>query len=1596
MKNSLFAFLSVAVLGTASHINLQAAQTLIFEYTDPQYGKVIGYCAFDFSSQLPTGTSANVSGLPLLPGTVGASLVDHQWVCTGANPALISSATAAQGGTVPYTYQWESASDSLFTNPTSIPGANGSSFDPPAGISTTTYFRRKVTDGVSAVAYSNYIRVKVVSSTLAVAVSGSTNVACFGGTTGSATALAAGGATPYQYSWNTSPVQNSASATGLGAGTYTATVTDANGCNATSAPVTLTQPVAALGATTAQSNVTSFGLLNGSAVVIPSGGTSPYSYSWNTNPVQTTSALGGLAAGTYSCTITDAAGCTLIKNFVITSPALLDLSNFSATPVACFGESTGSVSITPAGGTAPYNYSWNTNPAQTTATASNLTAGTYTVTVTDAGGSSAQQIVTVSQPLSALTVVANGTNILCAGAATGSATASVSGGTGAVTFSWTTVPAQTTAAATGLVSGTYSVTATDANGCTAVQTATLTEPASALSATVSQNNPSGFGLPNGSASAVASGGVAPYTFAWSPTGGTGATASGLAAGTYTCTITDANGCTQLKIVTLAQPNALVSGVSSVTHVACFGGTTGTANLFVSGGVAPYAYSWNTVPAQLSSTASGLAAGLYTCTVTDANNNSTQVSVQINEPSAALSLTAAGTNPTGFGLGNGSATATIAGGYTPYTIAWSTVPAQTTATATGLYAGSYTVNVTDAGGCTAQSGLLLTQPSLLESNISNQVNILCAGTNTGQAVVNAVGGIPPYSYVWNTTPVQTSNVITGLAAGTYTCSVLDANGNQTAQTVTITQPAAALSASTTGSALACFADNNGRVVASASGGTAPYTFNWNTSPVSANDTVNNLGAGVYSVLITDANGCTTFQLVSVTQPSSALTLTSTAVNPTGFGLSNGSATASVSGGVAPYRISWNTTPVQKGTTADTLLAGTYVATVVDTAGCVRALPVVLTQPALLQASTSQSQSVVCFQTATGSATVQATGGVAPYRYAWNTVPPKVGPSANNLAAGVYNVTVLDTNNNSTVLPVTITGPSAALQVNAVVTNTTGAGNNNGSVQAAVTGGYTPYSYAWNTTPVQTGATATNLNAGTYQAVVTDGRGCTVTASGIVANPYTVVISFANVQNVNCAGGNNGTATALPSGGIAPYTFVWNTVPAQTGATGTNLAAGTYSVTATDSLGTSTTQTVTITQPIALVASTSSTSIACAGGTGTATVTATGGTAPYTYAWNTAPVQTTATATGLTSGFYQATVTDAKGCTATPNGVVILAPAPLVAVFTTTPATCSTTSNGQAQVSVSGGTAPYTFSWSNGQTTASITNVLSSTYAVTVTDAKGCSSLVIGINVGTTDYDCDGIPNTTEGTVDTDGDGTPEFRDTESDNDGCHYYTEDAADTDNDGTPDWRDVDSDNDGISDATEGNVDSDNDGTPDFRDLDSDNDGISDSLEGTTDTDNDGTPDYLDLDSDNDGISDATEGNVDTDGDGTPDFRDTDADNDSILDRDEPSDDCDGDGIPNFQDPDVCGVIIPEGFSPNNDGYNDTWEIRNLVYAPNNELVVVNRWGETVYRMVNYNNTFDGTPNVTTSGVSGDGILPEGTYYFLFFDRTNNQQFDGYVFIAK
>ena len=571
---------------------------------------------------------------------------------------------------------------------------------------------------------------------------------------------------------------------------------------------------------------------------------------------------------------------------------------------------------------------------------------------------------------------------------------------------------------------------------------------------------------------------------------------------------------------------------------------------------------------------------------------------------------------------------------------------------------------------------------------------------------------------------------------------------------------------------------------------------------------------------------------------------------------------------------------------------------------------------------------------------------------------------------------------------------------------------------------PYTYSWNTTPVKTTAAASGLSAGTYIVTVTDAKSCTATRSFTITQPAAVLTATASATAATGFGLSNGTATASPAGGTSPYTYSW-APSGGTAATATGLAAGTYTVTVTDANGCTTSAQVVVTQPAQLVAiATNSSNVSCFGGTnGSASVSATGGVAPYAYSWNSTPVQNTAIAIGLTAGFYTVTVTDANGNTSTAN-VTIAQPA---AALTGTPqllndATCLNSSNGSVAIAVTGGTAPYSYSWNTvpNQTSTTAINLAPGNYQCTVTDANGCVLISTAVLVVSTDDDCDGISNVVEGknaapVIDTDNDNTPDYLDLDSDNDCIPDALELVVDTDNDLTGNWRDQDSDGDLIPDAVEAAgscnnpVDTDGDGQSDYLDLDSDGDGIPDIVEAgnnpsnPVDTDSDGTPDFRDLDSDNDGKPDDQErgvdgGNpVDTDGDGTADFRDIDVDGDGILDAFESeTEDCDGDGIPNILDPDLCDPWIPTGFSPNEDQINDTWNIRNLQYAPNNEVVVVNRWGEVVYQKSQYDNTFDGTPNVRVSQVTGDGKLPDGTYYFVFKDLTNKRQYSGYVFITR
>ncbi|MDR7212711.1 T9SS type A sorting domain-containing protein, partial [Flavobacterium piscis] len=311
-------------------------------------------------------------------------------------------------------------------------------------------------------------------------------------------------------------------------------------------------------------------------------------------------------------------------------------------------------------------------------------------------------------------------------------------------------------------------------------------------ATGSQTNVSCNGGTNGSASVSPSGGTPGYTYSWSPSGGTAATATGLAAGSYTVTITDANGCTATRNYTITQPSAISTATGSQTNVSCNGGTNGSASVSPSGGTPGYTYSWSP-SGGTAATATGLAAGSYTVTVTDANGCTATRNYTITQPTAISTATGSQTNVSCNGGTNGSASVSPSGGTPGYTYSWSP-SGGTAATATGLAAGSYTVTVTDANGCTATRNYTITQPTAISTATGSQTNVSCNGGTNGSASVSPSGGTPGYTYSWSPSG-GTAATATGLAAGSYTVTITDANGCTATRNYTITEPAAIISTTT---------------------------------------------------------------------------------------------------------------------------------------------------------------------------------------------------------------------------------------------------------------------------------------------------------------------------------------------------------------------------------------------------------------------------------------------------------------------------------------------------------------------------------------------------------------------------------------------------------------------------------------------------------------------------------------------------------------------------------------------------------------------------------------------------------------------------------
>ncbi len=869
----------------------------------------------------------------------------------------------------------------------------------------------------------------------------------------------------------------------------------------------------------------------------------------------------------------------------------------------------------------------------------------------------------------------------CSGYTNGSATATATGGTAPYTYRWSNNV--TGGTLSGIGGGTYSVVATDAIGRTGTSSVTLTNPLP-ISINVNFANI----CTGGAVTASASGGTGPYTYDWGG-GRTGASQTTLAGGSYNLTVSDSKGCSSVKFVSV--PGVFVVSLR-IGQLQCFGDCDAAIDALTTGGTAPFTFRWNTgatTPAIV-----GIPSGTYSVTVTDANGCTAPATGTVVNPPQIIISTSVNAPACGGGA-SGSATVSATGGRPPFTYKWSN--GQTGTTATGLSVGDYFVTVMDAGGCNRTAKVVV--PSNAGYTIAiNSTNATCGATNGSATVSVTSGGRAPFTYKWSNN--ATTAAITGIGAGTYSVTVTDANGCvNTASTVV--NAAGNLTVNVTGTNAAC-GIANGTATATPTG-TAPFTYKWSTGATTPAITL--LGAGTYTVTVMDGSGCTAIGSTTITT-SSSLAVTVDVRNVTCFGGNDGNATAMVMGGSAPYTYRWTnggTVAVQAN-----LTAGTYTVTVSDVAGCSSSQTIIVTQPTAINIATTVN-ATTC-GASNGSITTVSTGGNGLYSYLWSN--GAISPNITNLAAGSYTLTLTDGKGCKANATATVTS-SNGITLSLGSSNVTCNAGNNGSASATVTGSTGTVTYAWS----NTGNTATisNLTAGTYSVTATNG-GCTATSSVTITQPTAIVIGI-SLTNPTC-GSSNGSLTASASGGTPQYSYSWSN--GATTASISGLASGTYSVTVTDANGCTKMTSQAITAPTAPVVTISAqTNVSCFGGNnGTATVSVTGGTQPYTYNWGGG--RTTAAITGLTAGTYTVTVNDGAGCSST-QPVIITQPTAIVITSTVTSATCLPT--GSAQANVSGGTAPYTYLWSNGATTAKISNVAGGSYTVTVTDSKGCTNFLL---------------------------------------------------------------------------------------------------------------------------------------------------------------------------------------------------------------------------------------------------------------------------------
>ncbi|MBS1581925.1 MAG: SprB repeat-containing protein, partial [Bacteroidetes bacterium] len=1085
--------------------------------------------------------------------------------------------------------------------------------------------------------------------------------------------------------------------------------------------------------------VSCHGVCNGSVHVSVTGGVGPFFYTWIGGPSGTGAATwNNVCPGNQIVIVTDQGqGISCATTVQVTDPALLSVIFFGNTPPSCAGVCDGVSNAFAVGGVPTYNYVWNSG-AGTGASFNQLCPGANTLHVTDANLCTFDT--TFNFPVFPITPHLTFGNASCAGECNGNASVAPTGGTGSFTYDW--LPGTPTGDGTNSVSqlcaGNYSVTITDSHGCDTTVAFTITEPP-AIIPNPTQVDATCWNSCDGSATVAPTGPTGPFTFTWAPAPGGGqgtAAATGLCAGTYTCTVRDVpTGCDTVVTFTITAPPPIDPHAAS-TYALCAGSCDGTAQVAPTGGTPGYTYLWSPAPpaGQGTPSVTGLCAGTWTVLITDLVGCDSLITFTIAEPPPIVPAPAQ-TDVTCAGRCDGTATVAPTGGTGAFTYAWTPSPpaGQGTPSASQLCAGPWSVLITDANGCDTTVQFTILEPLPLQATPS-QTNVTCGGNCDGTASVVVTGGTGTYTYAWTPAPGggQGTPNATGLCAGPASVLITDANGCTLTRNFTIL-PAVPMQLSLNIVPASCPGVCDGTAGIIVTGGVPGYTYLWSPAPGAGQGTPNvtALCPQAYTLTVTDAVGCDTTIAFTITAPLPILP-NEVVTDATCFGTCDGSIVLAPTGGSGTYTYAWTPVPPNgQGTAQATgLCAGSY-QVVITSGACDTTLTLSIVSPTAIVPGLTVTN-VACAGECTGTATANTSGGTPGYTYLWAPAPGagQGTPNATAMCPGNYTLTITDAAGCDTIVPFTVTAP-APIVPNLGFTNADCGAACNGTATVNPTGGTPGYTYLWTPAPGggQGTSSVTGLCPGNWSVTITDAALCDTTVQFTIITPPPIQVTSV-VTPASCADACDGAIALTATGGLPPYTYTWSPTPGAGQGTpnASGLCPGDWIVIIGDQAGCDTTLTFTVGSPTAILPNGSFTDESCNGPCdGTATVAPTGGGGTYAFFWSPAPPngQGTNSVSGLCSGPWSVTITDGNGCDTTWSFMVSPV-VPINAQIDVQDGLCWGECIGEATVTVTGGVGGYTYDWQPappaGQGTDHVTGLCMGNYQVTIADAAGCDTTI----------------------------------------------------------------------------------------------------------------------------------------------------------------------------------------------------------------------------------------------------------------------------------